>query len=93
MHHVKVCSGLATAAALRAVENEIPSSNDLVKKAEFDSNIAEIEKKKKKSFTTSGYNKFTKDILDAKIKEKELFKKSDISGFQNNSDLDKKIVT
>ena len=48
MHHVKVCSGLATAAALRAVENEIPSSNDLVKKAEFDSNIAEIEKKKKK---------------------------------------------
>ena len=48
MHHVKVCSGLATAATLRAVENEIPSSNDLVKKAEFDSNIAEIEKKKKR---------------------------------------------
>ena len=50
MHHVKVCSGLATTAALRAVENEIPSSNDLVKKAEFNSNIAEIEKKKKKFY-------------------------------------------
>ena len=31
------------------------------------------------------------DILDANVKEKELFNKSDISRFINNSDLEKKI--
>ena len=41
-----------------------------------------------KHFTTSDYNKFTVEILNAKIKEKGLVDKSDISGFIDNSDLD-----
>ena len=36
-------------------------------------------------------NKFTNDILDAKIKK--LVNKSDISGFINNTDLNKRIET
>ena len=43
-------------------------------------------------FTTSDYNKFTGAILNAKIKEKRLVYKSDISWFINKSDLVKKIV-
>ena len=35
-------------------------------------------------FTTSNYNKFTRNILDAKIKEKELVDESAITGFINN---------
>ena len=45
--------------------------------------MKEIEKR---YLTISCYNKFTKDILDAKEKQK-----SDIFGFINNSDLHKKI--
>ena len=39
--------------------------------------------------TISDNNKFTSELLDAKIK-KTLLNKSDISGFIMNSDLDKK---
>ena len=46
---------------------------------------------KKKHFIASHYNKFASNILNAKIKEKCLIKKSDIFGFINNSDLEKKI--
>ena len=46
-----------------------------------------------KYFTTSDYNKFTNEILDAKIKNKKLVNKSDISEFINSSNLDKKIET
>ena len=45
-----------------------------------------------KYFTASDYNKFTDEILNAKIKEKGLVDKSDISGFIDNSGLDKKIA-
>ena len=48
---------------------------------------------RKKYFTTSHYNKFTNEILNAKLKNKKLVNKSDISEFINNSDLDKKIET
>ena len=34
--------------------------------------------------TTSGYNKFTSDIIHTKMKEKELVDKSDISRFIDN---------
>ena len=43
-------------------------------------------------FTSFDYNKFTNNILDAKIKE-NLVKETNTSGFINNSDLDKKIAT
>ena len=46
---------------------------------------------KKKHFIASHYNKFASNILNAKIKEKCLIKKSDIFGFINNSDLEKQI--
>ena len=39
-----------------------------------------------KYFTTSDYNKFMNNILDAKIKNKKLVNKS-VSGFIDNSDL------
>ena len=38
----------------------------------------------------SDCNKFTRDIFDAKIKEKQLVHKSDISGLINNANLNKK---
>ena len=43
-------------------------------------------------FTSFDYNKFTNNILDAKIKE-NLVNETNTSGFINNFDLDKKIAT
>ena len=40
-----------------------------------------------KYITTSVHNKFTSDVLDAKIKEKRLVNKSGISNLIKNSDL------
>ena len=45
---------------------------------------------KVKYFTASNYNKFTNNILDGKMKNKNIIKKPDISGFIDNSDLGKK---
>ena len=47
----------------------------------------------KKYYTIFGYNNFTHDILDAKIKAKKLVNKSNTSWFINNTDLDEKIKT
>ena len=38
-------TGLATSSALSAVENKIPNVNNLLKKADYDTKIADIEKK------------------------------------------------
>ena len=46
----------------------------------------------KKYFTTSDYNKCTSKILDAKIKEKVLANKSNISNLVKNSDLNTKLT-
>ena len=59
------------------------------KKTDYDVKILDI---KTKFLTTSDYNKFTSEILNAKIK-KELVDKSDISEFINDFDLDKKRAT
>ena len=56
----------------------------LVKKTDYDVKISKFEGK---YFTSSDYNKFASDILDAKIKQKELANKSDISNLVKNSDL------
>ena len=56
----------------------------LVKKTDYDAKISKFEGK---YFTSSDYNKFASDILDAKIKQKELANKSDISNLVKNSDL------
>ena len=47
----------------------------------------------KKYFTTSDYNESTSEILDAKIKEKGLLNKSNISNLIKNFDLNKKLAT
>ena len=52
-----------------------------------------ISETEPKYFTTSDFNKFTHEIPDVKIKEKELVNKSDICGSIDTSDLDKKIAT
>ena len=79
---------------LNAVENKIPDASDLVKTTttttDYDAKIPDTESK---YFTSSDYNKFSNEIINAKIKEKELVDKHDIFGFINNSNLDKKIAT
>ena len=72
------------------VENKIPDVNDLVNKTDDDAKISDIEGK---YFTTSDCNKFTSNILDAKIKQKELVSKSNISKFAKNFDLNTKTGT
>ena len=62
----------------------------MVKKKVYDTKILHIEGK---YFTTSDYNKFMSDILDAKVKEKELLDKSNISNLVKNSDLNLKLKT
>ena len=52
----------------------MPDVSGLVKKTDYKMSGTEI-----KYFNTADYNKFTSDILDAKIKQKELVNKSDIS--------------
>ena len=61
-------TGLATTAALNSVNNEIPNVSDLIKKAGYDTKPLNIDSK---YFTTSDYNKFTNNILDAKIKNEK----------------------
>ena len=46
---------------------KIPNFSDPIKKADYDVKISEIESK---YFTTSDYNKFTSNTLDAKITKK-----------------------
>ena len=59
-------TGLATTVALIAVENKIPEVSNLVKKTNYGAKISDIETK---YFTKLHCNKFTRNILDAKIKK------------------------
>ena len=58
-----------------AVENKTPSVSGLVKKTNYDAKTKDIDGK---YFTTADCNNFASDILDVKIKRKELFNKTDI---------------
>ena len=59
---------LTTSAGLTTVQNKILNVSDLVKKADYDAKISEMENK---YFTTYDYNKFTNNILfDTKITQK-----------------------
>ena len=86
-------SGLVNTAVPNAkigeVENKILFVSGLVKKKVYDTKILHIEGK---YFTTSDY-KFMSDILDAKIKGKELVDKSNISSLVKNSDVNLKLKT
>ena len=72
------------------VKNKIktPVVSDLVKKTHYDARTLEIEGK---YTTTFDYNNFTSDILDAKIKLKQLVNKCDISNLVKTSDLNTKV--
>ena len=75
---------------IKEVDNKIPNLSSLVKKTDYDAKISDIQGK---YFTTSDYNKFTGDIFDAKIKQKELVNKSDICNLVKNSDLNTILAT
>ena len=51
------------------VKKKILIVSDLVKKTDY---IAKISETDEKYITTSDYNKFLKEILDARIKQEEL---------------------
>ena len=70
-------AGLATNTALTAAENKMPDISSLVKKtttkkADYNSNISDIENK---YIATADYNKFTKNVVDNNIKSKNLVDK------------------
>ena len=65
---IPIITNLATIAALTTVENKIPNVSDLIKKADYDVKISEMESK---YFATSDYNKFTSNTLDANITTKK----------------------
>ena len=60
----------------------MPKVGDLVKKTNYNAKIVDIETK---YFIISSYNKFIREIVDAKINEKEFEDRFDISGFIDNS--------
>ena len=65
------------------VENKIPGVSGLVRKTDYDAKIKDIEGT---YFSTVDYNRFASEIFDAKIKQKELDYKSDVSNLEKNSD-------
>ena len=77
--------GLVTTTVLDAkigeVENNIPDANVFVKKTNYNAKISDFDKK---YFTTSDYNKYTSEILDAKIKEKGFNEKCSICIFEKS---------
>ena len=82
-------TSLTTTAALTAVEIKLFNVSSLVKKQIMMQKYQTL----KNIFTTSDYNKFTRDILDAMIKWKTLVDKSSIAEFINNAKLNKKVGT
>ena len=70
------------------VENKTPNAHGLVKKTDYDAKILEIEVEHIATFT---YNKFTSDIHDGKIKQKELVNKC-ISNLVKHSGLNTKLA-
>ena len=86
--------GLVTTTVLKIkideAENKAPNVSGLVKKSNYDAKISDI---KGRCFTIADYNIFASDILDSKLKPKELLKKYDISNLVKDSDLSTKFST
>ena len=87
-------SGLVTATVLdtkiKEIDNKIHDLSSLFNKTNYDTKISEIEEK---YFTTFDYNKFTSNILDAKVKQKELVNRSNISNLVKKFELNAKLTT
>ena len=73
-------NGLVTTAVLNTkigeVKNETRVVSELVKEKYYDAKISNVERT---YFNTSHYNKFTSEILDAKIKQNLIFQNSDLN--------------
>ena len=63
------------------IKNKIPDLRDLIKKTNYNAKISGFEEK---YFTASDYKKFTSDILNAKIRKKELVNTSNIFSLLKN---------
>ena len=72
------------------VYNKVPDVSGLINKIVHNAKTSDIEKK---YFTTLNYNKFTTEILDAKMKEKRLLDKFNISNLVKKSNLKRKLAT
>ena len=75
-------SGLATTSALTAFENKIASVSTLVKKADYDTKINELEKeftdhKHDKHITTPEFNKLTAESFAVRLPQANLITKTD----------------
>ena len=73
-------SGLAANAAWTAVETKIADVSSLGKRRDYNTKISEIERKltdhnHDKYITTTEFNKFTKEVLDEKLKQATLVTK------------------
>ena len=55
--------------------------------------IMTLKYQQSKEHTTSDYNKVTKEIIDARIKQKELISKSDNSNLVKDFDLNTRLGT
>ena len=96
-------SGLATNAALTAIENKIPNISSLVEKTDYNTKITEIEKKltyhiQDKYITTPDFNKLTTENFAARLKQADLVTKTDFdekvrSLNQENDSKQNKVVT
>ena len=88
-------TNLATSSALTAVENQIPCVSNLVKKADYNTKINEIEKKIShnhgKYITTPEFNKLAAEILALRLKWTNLTRKSDIANFVKKTDFDNQL--
>ena len=85
---------MATKTAINAVENKIPSVNNLV--TDYNTKINEIEKNTDhdhdKYITTLEFNKLTSENIAARLKQKNVASLSDIANFVNKTDFDKKKI-
>ena len=76
-------SGLATNAALTAVENKIPNISSLVKKTDYDTKITENEKKltdhdHDKYISSPEFNNLAANIFNARSAQGNLVTKTDL---------------
>ena len=76
-------SGLATNSALTSVENKIPNVNNLVTKADYNTQISDIEKKNTdhnhdKYITTPEFNRLTTKKFKTRLAQADLVTEKDI---------------
>ena len=89
-------TGLATSSALTGVENKIPDVSSLVKKADYDTKISDIERKitdhdHDKYITTPEFNTMAANVFNARLAQANVKTKTDFDA--KLSSFNKKITT